>query len=1362
MSTTIDSLSIQIEASSSKAAEKINQLTSALSNLKSNTKLTTVTNNLGKLNTALQTLGTSSSGMQGIKELGAALNGIQTLGKPTNLTSTLNQLKKIPEITNSLDPLTLERFSSAMNRLHTAIKPLAADMAKIGATFSKLPINIRGATSAMKRMSAGSLSLSAHHGKLFISLKETHVKLLALIAASRRLFDYMGDWVATASSYEENLNLFSVSMGRYAEEAQAYAETIEDLMGIDSSQWMRNQGTFMAIAKGFGLLEEQAYHMSRGLTELAYDLSSFFNIALDSAGDGALDKVKSAIAGELEPLRRLGFALDQATLQQVAFNHGVRESFATMTQAEKAILRYTAMVEQAQHMGAVGDLSRTIDTFSNQMRILKQRFVQLGRAAGQAIIPALQAILPWIQAAIVLFTKAAQAVAAFFGYSLTKIDYSSPMEDLSQSAGDATSSLGGAKDAAEELKDAVMGIDELNIIRPDKDSGGGGGGGAGGGNSDWANDWQIESLWDKSMLEQINSQVDQIVEKLEKALKPLKEILELVWEFRELILAGLALAAIVKLWKKVKGIWAAFLSLGIVDDFLTYFRVLRLEGNTFAQSLTGSLDEVRKGFTNMQKVAITAIAALIEFAVVKKVFRDLVKGTKNLGAGIAELAIVITAASAAMYVALGGIGLLIAGMVALTAAALGYNEASREMIDNMVDSLVFDDLGSSLDVLSTRLELVSEQYTVQYDTICQMSEALTENREKIEALELTLSTFTASLGSNGTITREEVQKLKDAFAELYAAIKENMENSANIILTSLAGALSRAVPEVKGHIEELIGEYQRFVRETQGRAGEIEIEANRIYDSLVGMVPDSAEYQQAMTSLGELYKELGALEGGMSDAEWQWGQMTNAFDVSNVDWSSVEDAKGKIEEIGTAGSEVLTALATSRDAALKAVDESIAYAAEYKPEDLQMLYDVRAALEADYAAQEATIKGELESIFTDISNALAMEAANVAENALTEFENLGGFEQFWQGSAENFAAQSVESFNETIFTPLSESLATAAKETGLSAEAIGLNTVEGLVNGVQSSPMARDLPNLMGTLGLDTLLGYTAGIEENLGEVESTATDLANTAIDTTRFALASHSPSEVFKSIGHDTVDGYRIGLEEAWPAVTAFLMTAFSQLGTLASNSLTEGLGGENGALAAIGTTVGTAFGQSFSKAVQSPITSTISQVAGDVASKWQSMCDGLVTKVQTAVSKINAALASIERNILVTVTVQMKRSGGIVKPGSVPLNAEIMAKGGIIHAAAAGGRFDQGQLFIAREAGPELVANIGRGRTGVMNNDQIVESVSNGVYRAVVDALATQSGDSGGDIVLVLGDQEVYRSAMRGAKASGYSLSSNPTFA
>ena len=70
------------------------------------------------------------------------------------------------------------------------------------------------------------------------------------------------------------------------------------------------------------------------------------------------------------------------------------------------------------------------------------------------------------------------------------------------------------------------------------------------------------------------------------------------------------------------------------------------------------------------------------------------------------------------------------------------------------------------------------------------------------------------------------------------------------------------------------------------------------------------------------------------------------------------------------------------------------------------------------------------------------------------------------------------------------------------------------------------------------------------------------------------------------------------------------------------------------------------------------------------------------------------------------------------------------------ASGGFPSMGQMFIAREAGPELVGTIG-GRNAVVNNNQIVESVSAGVYKAVKSAL---KGGSESIIQVFIGNEHL----------------------
>jgi hypothetical protein len=139
--------------------------------------------------------------------------------------------------------------------------------------------------------------------------------------------------IELASDLEEVQNVVDTTFGNMAHEVDAFARSTLESFGLSELASKRYMGTLGAMLKSMGASTEKAYEMSKGLTELAYDLSSFFNISLDSE-DGALFKVQSGIAGELEPLRRLGFALSEASLQEVAFANGVDLSIEKMTEAQ--------------------------------------------------------------------------------------------------------------------------------------------------------------------------------------------------------------------------------------------------------------------------------------------------------------------------------------------------------------------------------------------------------------------------------------------------------------------------------------------------------------------------------------------------------------------------------------------------------------------------------------------------------------------------------------------------------------------------------------------------------------------------------------------------------------------------------------------------------------------------------------------------------------------------------------------------------------------------------------------------------------------------------------------------------------------
>ena len=454
------------------ASQKITRLTNALTALSQvgNVKISSsIANQLTAINTALAGLKWTDGDK--LTSLANGLRPLSELGK-ANMTTFINQLSKLPKVIEDLEAADIDKFTQQMTALAAAMKPFADEMQKVSNGFSAFPSKIQKLITSTEKYNASARKATTTTGKFTSGLKALNVAAVAI--TFRKIGHFIAQAVTESNKYQEDLNLFTVALGQYAAEAQNYAEKVSDVMGIDPAQWLRNQGIFNTLLTGFGDTAERAQLMSQNLTQLGYDLSSYANIPIEEA----MLKLQSGISGELEPLRRLGYDLSQAKLQQTALNLGIKESVANMTQAEKAELRYYAIMTQVTT--AQGDMARTLEAPANQLRILQAQLTQAARAIGNIFIPALNAILPYAIAVVQVIREIANALANLAGFKLTEVDYSG-VNSAAVGAGSLADNLDDAAGAAKKLKQYTAGFDELNVFAPNTGSGSGAGAGGAGG-----------------------------------------------------------------------------------------------------------------------------------------------------------------------------------------------------------------------------------------------------------------------------------------------------------------------------------------------------------------------------------------------------------------------------------------------------------------------------------------------------------------------------------------------------------------------------------------------------------------------------------------------------------------------------------------------------------------------------------------------------------------------------------------------------------------------------------------------------------------------------------------------------------------
>lgn len=471
-------------------------------------KLISQINNISKLGTVSQSLLQLKDGAKAINTLVKSLENLNKLDFKTTRNS-INQLIKLLNsmVSASKNFVTasqnIKLMASALNSLNKAIAKLNTTQTASNLNLNNLNLRVSQYTKGMKQ------------GSTFSGATD----ILSMTMLLRQAGDAFGYLLNKSNDYIETMNLFTVVMGSATEQAWDFIQALETI-GVDQEQAMRYQSSFYDIGKSLGMTAENAYTLSEQFTKLSYDYASLYNLPIEDS----FQKLQAAIVGTTEPIRRLGKDISIAKLEEVALSLGIQESVRNMTQAEKAELRFIAVMQQSS--AAMNDMERTIDQPANALRVLKAQFTSLARELGNIFIPILQAVLPWLIAITKFIRGVIADIAGFFGISFNEIDWSGINSELGTSdayTNDVADNLGDAASNAKELKDYMLGIDELNVLNEDtgsidRNTGAAGAGGVGGGGGLGLD---LSEFGYDEILKQVNSEAEEILKTLEKWKVPL-------------------------------------------------------------------------------------------------------------------------------------------------------------------------------------------------------------------------------------------------------------------------------------------------------------------------------------------------------------------------------------------------------------------------------------------------------------------------------------------------------------------------------------------------------------------------------------------------------------------------------------------------------------------------------------------------------------------------------------------------------------------------------------------------------------------------------------------------------------------------
>lgn len=1306
------------------ASQKINRLATALAALGNLSSFRSTTNSIVKLNSALTQLKWTDG-----DKLASLANGLRPLSEldKAHLTSFINQLGKLPGVINELEKADIDKFTRQMKDLSAAMKPFADEMQKVSNGFSAFPSKIQRIIASTNRYN-GTVNKAASGTRAW-SEALAGIKLSTVIYASNRIGAIIAEYMYEASEWEGIMYRFGRAFGEEAEENYKWILKLNSELQINVQKFMQYASIYGTMLKGFGVAQKDAAAMAMNYTELTYDIWAGYNDIYKTFEDAAI-AVRSAIAGEVEPIRRAGFTIVDSQLKITAANYGIAYSTQSASEELKSYLRYLTLIDQARAQDLIGTYAREMTTAEGLMRTLRQQLASLSQAFGSFLLPALVKVLPYVQAFVELIGEAIAALAQLFGIDLKPVDFSSGVNAGAAGAGAMADNLEDASGAAKKLKQYTAGFDELNVFDPNQGSGGAGIGAGGGGSLEGMFD--IDKLWNESIFNSINSQVDELKEKLKDVLATVTSIAAgiLAWKVAKDFLTALKLLK--ELGSKGFAFKLDFQVLGLamfladLKEFERYLRDFLDNGPTF-QNVAGMISS----FAGMVGDALIMLGNLKVGGALKVIqgIGEIVIGISDIAANGLNVDNALTVVRGLTNVAI-GIGVFTGNikLAAWSVAIQGFTTIIREIATNW-DAIKQGDWSGvdKVALIIGGLEILGG-LVVALDMFSKLK-GITNLGKATTAMN-TLTTATDTIDT--TVSTGLSPKLTSLAKNLGLVVGIVAEVSAAAII--VVGAIA-----IMGHELDEVGKaWQPVIENGATVATAIGLGAGIL--GAVGLAAyalgTGGKTIAVNIGLGTaILLELGVATGLFLVEIWAVGKGLNEIGQA---WQPVLDNGEQIATAIGVGTGLLVAVGAAT-AALGAVTigtagllpAAIAVGTAILAEMalacialVESLKNVANELNFNLAPALRDLNGTLPQLTEDMSD--FVDFMTIFAGEISSYtDSMGGitWDSIVSGFQRLFAGNPIGDFSDDVHT--------------IYTDTQSLNTELRLAN-----------PELQTAV---TLLTQYAALMKQLGILtQENGTSNLSTGIFTN------------LKVCGEQLVTGFSTGMTNKMPLIQANVQQMKTTLDTN-FNTLVNGVvqKWETG-LTTMQTDFTTFTANTLANflSFQAQMNTGMTDFTTVFPIGWSNMWRGMTN---IAIVQWNSVLTVMEKGMnnavraVNNVIREINRTSWIT---GISLGYISQVKVDRIQYMADGGFVDEGQLFIARESGAEMVGAMGR-RTAVANNDQIVEGISAGVsvandgVIAAIYALMNIIEDK--DLSVSIGDDVIGRSYDRYSRSRGVRVNS-----
>ena len=1208
----------------------------------------------------------------------------------------------------------LDEYQKSLEKIYALTEGLKTN----SNVMNSANIKLKETNEKVKDLDKKALSLSKAFSKAF-----SIAKIAAFIKAITQVVQTMTKFVKASSEYIENVNLLEVAyknanetIEQSSERIERYIDNMAELYGLDESNLTRQFGIFKQMANAMQLPAETAEQLSEHLVKMTNDVSSLYNLDLDRASNA----LQSALAGQVRPIRSAtGADITEKTLQNTVDALELDRSISQLSYVEKRLVMVISLTNQLKN--SQGDYARTIESTANQFRILGEQWSRLTRSVGNVFYNLLGSILPYLNGILMALTEIFNLIASLFGFEMPEFDYSN-LTSVSDAALDIEDALNGAGDSADNLKSKLSGLrgfDKLNVISTPTKSGSSSSGGIGNIDPTILNAFtdafkQYDDLMGSVRMKALDirdaimgwlgftKEVNPITGEIEWKYEGIDKTLSNVWDSIKGLFSTLwqkfkELSPIAQSFVEIFGIFLTGKLVTGVNDFIKSLGAgglggaFKLLGNMIKgagldakhplQGMMIGADVWAEQTTKMQQFQ-TVLAGFGVAAAGIGLIRDAIKGMVTEGVtakGVLEE--LAGTASTTLGGAMSGAGI---------AAMLGKS-AGTGMLVGAVTGLVTSAATAAITAVDEAYKEAAKEHKAQIDGMKGRIDEVLGNINKISTKNKELSKDLINIDVYSNKYKSMADQLTQIVDE-NGKVKKGQEKNAQFITGELSKAYGIEITMTDGVIDN----YKEMINKTYEliEAKRLELKIQKADEIAIETLNKRTEITQ---NAKNAQKELSEANINLINEYDRMAKGNNEL-RNNLEAYAIALKKGekpKIEDYKL----------TKEQA-----DEIKDYVNELKRAETGV---EQWNAKQDAATEIAYYNTKLQQAYREQDT----ENINKYYNLLTDAN-----QRYTAGEKFDFAARTMEA----------ESYWKKQKNLAIS------NNEE--VYEINDKGQKRINKNLK------------ALFDENFGVMKAILTDETKYVNGVTPEMvkewedLAGQSV-DAFNEIMYDMPDDLRIKVLHAMlkegKNITPEMVEQFKYMATSDKDAFLEIMKDtpEDMRKDLIGKMkdAGYEISEDLQKGLDS-IEPTI-KVKGDTSDIDNKM-DSLSSKIATTAwnfgnfayelisrTSVGSALSNAIDNIKGVFT---KENGGIFYNGGWH-NIEAYASGGLPPV---------GQMFVARENGAELVGNINN-HTAVMNNDQIVDSVADGVYRAVVNANATtKQASTSVTIPVQIGTKEIGR--------------------